>query len=196
MAWGAGGGGGDEGVGPAPQPLFPGPGASKSPRSLWVRENRPPSFAADQGQNKHRTPPPRTKTQARAPRPETNDLRTAALRRGSGQSSFLGGGGAGGTRPRYLIVCLWQRPLASRPLLILTLCGSERGLVVSTENRYTCKPAGVPDGATCNTGLQLTGTLCTLHTMGGAPMQWQKTMKSELPDRYAALQRSGPRKES
>ena len=58
-------------------------------------------------------------------------------------------GGGVGTRPRYLIVCLWRRLLASRhcssdclplaapiglsPLLILTLCGPERVLVVSTE---------------------------------------------------------------
>ena len=36
-----------------------------------------------------------------------------------------------GTRPRYLIVCLWRRLLASRH--ILTLRGPERVLVVSTE---------------------------------------------------------------
>ena len=42
-------------------------------------------------------------------------------------------GGGCGTRPRDLIVCLWRRLLASRPLLILTLCGPERVLVVSTE---------------------------------------------------------------
>ena len=35
-----------------------------------------------------------------------------------------------GTRPLYLIVCLWR---CLSPLFILTLCGSERVLVVSTE---------------------------------------------------------------
>ena len=38
-----------------------------------------------------------------------------------------------GTRPRYLIVCLWAAPIGLSPLLILTLCGPERVLVVSTE---------------------------------------------------------------
>ena len=41
----------------------------------------------------------------------------------------MGGGGVG-TRPWYSGVCLWQ---CLSPLLILTLCGSERVLVVSME---------------------------------------------------------------
>ena len=44
-----------------------------------------------------------------------------------------GGGGELGTRPRYLIVCLLAAPIGLSPLHILTLCGSERVLVVSTE---------------------------------------------------------------
>ena len=46
---------------------------------------------------------------------------------------LVGGGGGAGTRPRYPIVCLWRRPIGLSPPLILTLCGSERVLVVSTE---------------------------------------------------------------
>ena len=33
---------------------------------------------------------------------------------GGGGGGLLGGGVVGGTRPRYLIVCLWRRLLASR----------------------------------------------------------------------------------
>ena len=43
------------------------------------------------------------------------------------------GGGGVGTRPRYLIVCLLAAPIGLSPLLILTLCGRERVLAVSTE---------------------------------------------------------------
>ena len=50
-----------------------------------------------------------------------------------GVCSAARGGGGVGTRPRYLIVCLWRRPSASRHLHNLTLCGSERVLVVSME---------------------------------------------------------------
>ena len=46
--------------------------------------------------------------------------------------------GKGGTRPRCQVVCLWRRLLAS---LILTLCGSERVLVVSMEG-VGCTMAG------------------------------------------------------
>ena len=46
---------------------------------------------------------------------------------------WVGEGGVG-TRPRYSVVCLWRRLLASRH--ILTLCGSERVLVVFTEPPY------------------------------------------------------------
>ena len=44
-----------------------------------------------------------------------------------------GRGGGVGTRPRYSVVCLLAAPIGLSPLLILTLCGSERVLVVSTE---------------------------------------------------------------
>ena len=49
-----------------------------------------------------------------------------------------------GTRPRYLIVCLLAAPIGLSPLLIRTLCGSERVLVVSTEP---------PDDLSCSTTL-------------------------------------------
>ena len=47
---------------------------------------------------------------------------------GTSHVSMEVGGARGGfgTRPRYQIVCYWPSPL-----LILTLCGSERVLVVS-----------------------------------------------------------------
>ena len=43
------------------------------------------------------------------------------------------GGGGSGTRPWCGFGCLWRRLLASHPLHILTLCRSERVLVMSTE---------------------------------------------------------------
>ena len=49
------------------------------------------------------------------------------------ENRHVWGGGGGGTRPWYSVVCLWRRLLAFSPLLILTLCGSERVLVVPTE---------------------------------------------------------------
>ena len=57
------------------------------------------------------------------------------------------------TRPRYLIVCLWRRLLAS-PLLILTLCGPERVWVVSTEplddlSCLTTPRSAVPETGCC-----------------------------------------------
>ena len=42
-------------------------------------------------------------------------------------------GGGGGTRPRCYVVCLLAAPIGLSLLLILTLCGPERVLVVSTE---------------------------------------------------------------
>ena len=55
------------------------------------------------------------------------------------------GGGGVGTRPRYLIVCLWRRPIGLSPPHIRTLCGPERVLVVSTEppDDLSCLTRGV-----------------------------------------------------
>ena len=37
-----------------------------------------------------------------------------SVKNSGGRSGAAGGGGGVGTRPRYLIVCLWRRLLASR----------------------------------------------------------------------------------
>ena len=74
------------------------------------------------------SPPPNSQKKGlpRAAPPRAPFDNSAALGAGGGEGGF-------GTRPRYLIVCLWRCLLASTPLLILTLCGPERVLVVSTE---------------------------------------------------------------
>ena len=66
-----------------------------------------------------------------------------------------------GTRPRYLIVCL-------SPLLILTLCGPERVLVVSTEPPNDLSCLTTPGSAVPETGLlPVPLTRCTLRVHAG-----------------------------
>ena len=103
------------------------------------------------------------------------DERTRLLRRvHSRMGGGLSGGGGVGTRPWYWVVCLWQRLFGLSPLLILTVCGSERVLVVSTEpsddlSCFTTPGVGCPgDGLL---PVPLTGCI-QMHTpspCGGLP---------------------------
>ena len=52
---------------------------------------------------------------------------------GAGRDVLSPGGGGVGTRPRYLIVCLWRRLLASRHCTFRPSVGLNVVLVVSTE---------------------------------------------------------------
>ena len=72
--------------------------------------------------------------------------------RGGGGAISRGWVGGFGTRPRYLIVCLLAAPIGLSPLLILTLCGPEHVLVVSTEPLDDLSCLTTPGSAVPETG--------------------------------------------
>ena len=99
--------------------------------------------------------------------------------------------GGGGTRPCSLIVCLW-RCLFISPLLILTLCGPERVLVVSTEplddlSCLTTPGLAVPETGCCpcrGPG----ASRCTLQIHAGfadssTGAHWGVHLQDNFPDR-------------
>ena len=105
-----------------------------------------------------------------------------------------GGGGAVGTRPRYPIVCLRRRLLASRHCSVLTPCGPERVFVVSTEPPDDLSCLTTPAVGRPGDGLlpvPLTGGI-QMHTpspCGGLPTpaltcaHWGVHLQDHVPDR-------------
>ena len=102
------------------------------------------------------------------------------------------GGGGVGTRPRDLIVCLLAAPIGLSPLLILTLCGPERVLVVSTEP---------PDDLSCFTtpGVSRPGDGAVAHAVvprGGEgvtkALSRVEARRLSSPGRCASVDSRGP----
>ena len=156
-----------------------------APRDKGTGLRADPHAPSPEGSGCGEPPPPHVR-HARAP------SRTETFWLPEGEYLKSGGGGVG-TRPRYSLVCLWRRLLASR-LLILTVCGSERVFVVSREppddlSRLTTPGVGCPgDGLL---PVPLTGRI-PMHTpspCGGLPTpaltcaRWGVHLQDNFPDR-------------